>query len=114
MWGRPPFFIGNNYAIDVRSLVNSRNWYAEKLGFARHTTARKMIPGDRSRTCILGTTRHLFHWLNYRRAHLRRTGLSFSSPRICKKHTSGWRRVVCSSNQLRAIQVETVSFGFMT
>ena len=33
MWGRPPFFIGNNYAIDVRNLADSRNWYAEKLGF---------------------------------------------------------------------------------
>jgi catechol 2,3-dioxygenase-like lactoylglutathione lyase family enzyme len=33
MWGRPPFFIGNNYAIDVRNLVDSRNWYGEKLGF---------------------------------------------------------------------------------
>ena len=32
MWGRPPFSIGSNCAVDVRNLVASREWYAEKLG----------------------------------------------------------------------------------
>jgi catechol 2,3-dioxygenase-like lactoylglutathione lyase family enzyme len=33
MWGRPPFSVGSNCAIDVRNLGASREWYAEKLGF---------------------------------------------------------------------------------
>ncbi len=32
MWGRPPFSIADNCAIDVRNLAASREWYKEKLG----------------------------------------------------------------------------------
>ena len=32
MWGRPPFSIADNCAVDVRNLATVRNWYKEKLG----------------------------------------------------------------------------------
>ncbi len=32
MWGKPPFTIADNRAIDVRNLPASREWYKEKLG----------------------------------------------------------------------------------
>ena len=32
MWGKPPFSIADNCAIDVRNLAASREWYKEKLG----------------------------------------------------------------------------------
>jgi catechol 2,3-dioxygenase-like lactoylglutathione lyase family enzyme len=32
MWGKPPFSIPDNYAVDVRNLVGARDWYKEKLG----------------------------------------------------------------------------------
>jgi catechol 2,3-dioxygenase-like lactoylglutathione lyase family enzyme len=31
MWGAPPFWIADNYAIDVRNLAAAREWYKEKL-----------------------------------------------------------------------------------
>ena len=32
MWGKPPFSIADNCAVDVRNLATVRNWYKEKLG----------------------------------------------------------------------------------
>jgi catechol 2,3-dioxygenase-like lactoylglutathione lyase family enzyme len=32
MWGKPPFSIADNCAIDVRNLATSRQWFKEKLG----------------------------------------------------------------------------------
>jgi catechol 2,3-dioxygenase-like lactoylglutathione lyase family enzyme len=32
VWGKPPFSIPDNYAIDVRNLTAVRDWYKEKLG----------------------------------------------------------------------------------
>src|ERR1700727_3625377 len=40
MWGKPPFTIPDNYAVDVRNLCAARKWYEEKLGFRK-------APGDR-------------------------------------------------------------------
>jgi catechol 2,3-dioxygenase-like lactoylglutathione lyase family enzyme len=31
MWGKPPFFLLGNCAVDVRNLVAARDWYKEKL-----------------------------------------------------------------------------------
>jgi len=31
MWGKPPFSIADNYAVDVRNLAAVRKWYKEKL-----------------------------------------------------------------------------------
>src|SRR6516165_3329174 len=33
MWGKPPFSIADNCAVDVRNLAAVRKWYKEKLGF---------------------------------------------------------------------------------
>jgi catechol 2,3-dioxygenase-like lactoylglutathione lyase family enzyme len=33
MWGKPPFFIAGNCAVDVKNLAAVREWYKEKLGF---------------------------------------------------------------------------------
>ena len=33
MWGKPPFSIADNCAVDVRNLAAARDWYKEKLGF---------------------------------------------------------------------------------
>jgi len=32
MWGKPPFYIPDNYTVDVRNLSAAREWYREKLG----------------------------------------------------------------------------------
>lgn len=32
MWGKPPFSIPDNYAVDVRNLAAVSDWYREKLG----------------------------------------------------------------------------------
>jgi catechol 2,3-dioxygenase-like lactoylglutathione lyase family enzyme len=32
MWGKPPFSIPDNCAVDVRNLAAAREWYKEKLG----------------------------------------------------------------------------------
>lgn len=32
MWGKPPFSIVDNSAVDVRDLSAARNWFKEKLG----------------------------------------------------------------------------------
>lgn len=32
MWGKPPFTIADNCAVDVRSVAAAREWYKEKLG----------------------------------------------------------------------------------
>jgi len=33
VWGKPPFSIADNCAVDVQNLAASREWYKEKLGF---------------------------------------------------------------------------------
>jgi catechol 2,3-dioxygenase-like lactoylglutathione lyase family enzyme len=40
MWGKPPFYISDNYAIDVRNLGPAREWYKEKLGLREAQTDR--------------------------------------------------------------------------
>ena len=32
MWGKPPFVIADNCAVDVRNMAAARAWYKEKLG----------------------------------------------------------------------------------
>lgn len=41
MWGKPPFFIPDGYAIDVRNLRAAREWYKEKLGLQDSKTGRE-------------------------------------------------------------------------
>jgi catechol 2,3-dioxygenase-like lactoylglutathione lyase family enzyme len=41
MWGKPPFSIGDNCAVDVRNLNAARNWYKEKLGLQEAQTDRE-------------------------------------------------------------------------
>ena len=49
MWGRPPFSIADNCAIDVRNLAASREWYKEKLGLREATDDRE---GDSGRPFV--------------------------------------------------------------
>ena len=41
MWGKPPFSIPDDYAIDVRNLTAAREWYKEKLGLHDSKTDRE-------------------------------------------------------------------------
>ena len=41
MWGRPPFTIGDNCAVDVRNLDALRGWYKEKLGLREANNDRE-------------------------------------------------------------------------
>src|SRR5258708_38055334 len=41
MWGKPPFTIPDNYAIDVCNLAGLREWYKEKLGLQEATNDRE-------------------------------------------------------------------------
>jgi catechol 2,3-dioxygenase-like lactoylglutathione lyase family enzyme len=45
MWGKPPFSIPDNYAIDVRNLAGLREWYKDKLGFQEANTDREEDSG---------------------------------------------------------------------
>jgi catechol 2,3-dioxygenase-like lactoylglutathione lyase family enzyme len=45
MWGKPPFFISDNYAVDVRNLSAAREWYKEKLGLRNVKTDREEDSG---------------------------------------------------------------------
>ena len=45
MWGKPPFSIPDNYAIDVRNLAASRDWYKEKLGLTEVDNDREEDSG---------------------------------------------------------------------
>jgi catechol 2,3-dioxygenase-like lactoylglutathione lyase family enzyme len=45
--GRPPFFVGDNYGIDVRNLAASRDWYKEKLGLREDHVRREDDSGRR-------------------------------------------------------------------
>lgn len=45
MWGKPPFFISDNCAVDVRNLVAAREWYKEKLGLCEAKTNREEDSG---------------------------------------------------------------------
>jgi catechol-2,3-dioxygenase len=45
MWGKPPFSIPDNYAIDVRNLAGLREWYKEKLGLQELNTDREEDSG---------------------------------------------------------------------
>jgi hypothetical protein len=33
MWGKPPFYIPESFAVNIRDLQASRTWYKEKVGF---------------------------------------------------------------------------------
>jgi catechol 2,3-dioxygenase-like lactoylglutathione lyase family enzyme len=41
MWGKPPFSIADNEAIDVRNLAAALEWYKEKLGLHEAHTDRE-------------------------------------------------------------------------
>jgi len=45
MWGKPPFSIPDNYAIDVRNLFGMREWYKEKLALQEVNTDREEDSG---------------------------------------------------------------------
>jgi catechol 2,3-dioxygenase-like lactoylglutathione lyase family enzyme len=45
MFGKPPFHIPDNYAIDVRSLSTARAWYKEKLELREMETDREEDSG---------------------------------------------------------------------
>jgi catechol 2,3-dioxygenase-like lactoylglutathione lyase family enzyme len=45
MWGKPPFSIPDNYAIDVRNLAVAREWYKEKLGLSESREKREEDSG---------------------------------------------------------------------
>jgi len=33
MWSKPPFYLGDGYAVEVSNLETARAWYREKLDF---------------------------------------------------------------------------------
>jgi catechol 2,3-dioxygenase-like lactoylglutathione lyase family enzyme len=41
MWGKPPFLISDNCAVDVRNLAAAREWYKDKLGLSEAKTDRE-------------------------------------------------------------------------
>jgi len=45
VWRKPPFSIPDNYAIDVRNLAASRDWYKEKLGLTEVDNDREEDSG---------------------------------------------------------------------
>jgi catechol 2,3-dioxygenase-like lactoylglutathione lyase family enzyme len=45
MWGKPPFSIPDDYAIDVHNLIDMREWYKEKLGLRETNTHREEDSG---------------------------------------------------------------------
>ena len=45
MWGKPPFYIVDNCAVDVRNLAAAREWYKEKLGLHEANTDREEDSG---------------------------------------------------------------------
>lgn len=45
MWGKPPFYISDNVAVDVRNLAQSRDWYHEKLALRQSRTRREEDSG---------------------------------------------------------------------
>jgi catechol 2,3-dioxygenase-like lactoylglutathione lyase family enzyme len=59
MWGKPPFSIADNYAVDVRNLAAVRKWYKEKLGFHEADENRQVDPG-RPHTDLYGSNEETF------------------------------------------------------
>ena len=59
MWGKPPFSIADNYAVDVRNLAAVRKWYKEKLGFHETDKNRQVDPG-RPHTDLYGSSEETF------------------------------------------------------
>jgi catechol 2,3-dioxygenase-like lactoylglutathione lyase family enzyme len=47
MWGKPPFSIADNCAVDVQNLAAVREWYKEKLGFREALNNRQEDSGRR-------------------------------------------------------------------
>ena len=45
MWGKPPFDIAGNCAVDVRNLAAAKEWYIEKLGLHESKTDREEDSG---------------------------------------------------------------------
>jgi catechol 2,3-dioxygenase-like lactoylglutathione lyase family enzyme len=45
MWGKPPFYILDNCAVDVRNLAAAREWYKENLGLHEADTDREEDSG---------------------------------------------------------------------
>jgi len=45
MWGKPPFYIADNCAVDVRNLAAAREWYKEKLGLHEANAEREEDSG---------------------------------------------------------------------
>jgi catechol 2,3-dioxygenase-like lactoylglutathione lyase family enzyme len=50
MWGKPPFYIPESFAVDVRDVQASQSWYKEKLGFR---DAPAHIADDSGRPCVV-------------------------------------------------------------
>jgi len=45
MWGKPPWFISDNFGVAVRNLSRGRDWYKEKLGLHEAKTNREEDSG---------------------------------------------------------------------
>jgi catechol 2,3-dioxygenase-like lactoylglutathione lyase family enzyme len=45
MWGKPPFSIADNYAIDARNLAGLIEWYKDKVGLQEVNTDREEDSG---------------------------------------------------------------------
>ena len=45
MWGKPPWFIADSFAVAVRNLRVGRDWYKEKLGLQETKTDREEDSG---------------------------------------------------------------------
>jgi catechol 2,3-dioxygenase-like lactoylglutathione lyase family enzyme len=45
MWGKPPFVIPDNCAVEVRNLAAAREWYKDKLGLREVQTDRQEDSG---------------------------------------------------------------------
>jgi catechol 2,3-dioxygenase-like lactoylglutathione lyase family enzyme len=41
MWGKPPFWISDSCAVDVRNLGTARDWYKKTLGFREVSSDRQ-------------------------------------------------------------------------
>lgn len=45
MWGRPPFNMADNCAVEVRNLAAAREWYKDKLGLREANSDREEDSG---------------------------------------------------------------------
>jgi len=112
MWGRPPFSIADNCAVDVRNLAASREWYKEKLGLREAPDDREEDSGRPFVDLHIASDDAFISLLELKSGVSPGADMSSSSPRIWKRHGSGWRGATYSSSRLQLILAETISFGF--